>query len=129
MEGIKTLVEPSQPRLAFKPSTSLGAALKALVAWDSVLLLVICMADMLSTLYFVHAGMATESNPVMAYWMNISDGAFCAAKIVSFLPLLIVAAYYRESRPKLVIFSLRCAIVLYLTIYVVAVGSQGVFHG
>ena len=93
-------------------------------AWDSLLLLLICVADMLSTLYFVHAGMATESNPLMAHWLKMGDGAFCVAKITSFLPLLFVAAYYRESRPKLVSLSLRSAIVLYLVIYVVAVGSQ-----
>jgi len=99
-------------------------AVKAMFAWDSVLLLLICVADMLSTLYFVHAGMATESNPLMAYWMKMGDWAFCAAKVASFLPLLFVAAYYRQSRPQLVSFSLRSAIVLYLAIYLVAVGSQ-----
>lgn len=98
------------------------------MAWDSLTLLVICMADMLSTLYWVHAHMAVESNPLMAYWMNMGDGAFCAAKILSFLPLLFVAAYYRKTRPKLVAVSLRGAIVLYLAIYLVAVGQQGVFH-
>ena len=97
-------------------------------AWDSLLLLLICVADMLSTLYFVHAGMATESNPLMAYWLKMGDGAFCAAKIASFLPLLFVAAHYRQSRPKLVSLSLKTAIILYLTIYLVAVGSQGVLH-
>lgn len=101
---------------------------KALLAWDSLTLLTICLADMLSTLYFVHAHMAVESNPVMAYWLNMGDGPFCIAKILSFLPLLIVAAHYRQSRPKLVQLSLRGAIVLYLTIYVVAVGSQGIMH-
>ena len=99
-----------------------------MLAWDSMALLMICHADMLSTLYFVHAHMATESNPVMAYWLSMGDGAFCAAKVISFLPLLFVAAYYRASRPKLVQVSLRGAIVLYLTIYVVAVGSQGIMH-
>jgi len=98
--------------------------LKSMFAWDSLLLLLICVADMLSTLYFVHAGMAIESNPLMAFWLKMGDGAFCVAKVTSFLPLLFVAAYYRDSRPKLVSLSLRCAIVMYLVIYVVAVGSQ-----
>jgi len=98
--------------------------LKSMFAWDSLLLLLICVADMLSTLYFIHAGMATESNPLMAYWLKMGDGAFCVAKIASFMPLLFVAAYYRESRPRLVSLSIRTAIILYLAIYLVAVGSQ-----
>jgi hypothetical protein len=117
MLSMSAIVGQPQPR----------TAIKAMFAWDSLLLLLICVADMLSTLYFVHAGMATESNPLMAYWLKMGDGAFCAAKITSFLPLLFVAAYYRASRPKLVTFSLRIAIVLYLAIYLVAVGSQ-MFH-
>ena len=92
------------------------------------MLFVICIADMLSTLYWVHAHMAVESNPMMEYWMRMGYGQFCAAKIISFLPLLFVAAYYRQSRPKLVALSLRGAIALYLTIYIIAVGSQSVFH-
>ena len=130
MQSINALAGLSQtrPGETFRTLAGRRAACKALLAWDSLMLLAICVVDMLSTLYFVHAHMATESNPVMAYWLNISDGAFCAAKIISFLPLLFVAAYYRASRPKLVRVSLRSAIVLYLTIYVVAVGSQGVIH-
>ena len=103
-------------------------ALRAMFAWDSLLLLLICVADMLSTLYFVHAGMATESNPLMAYWLKMSDGAFCAAKIMSFLPLLCVAAYYRASRPKLVALALRTAIIMYVVIYVVGVSAQSGVH-
>jgi hypothetical protein len=103
-------------------------SIKALFAWDSLALFTICVADMLSTLYWVHAHMAVESNPMMEYWMRMGDGPFCLAKLISFLPLLFVAAYYRATRPKLVAFSLRGAIVLYLTIYIVAVASQGVLH-
>jgi hypothetical protein len=127
MQDIKGSVRLSHLRAAYKPLDT-NVSWKALLAWDSMALLMICLADMLSTLYFVHAHMATESNPVMAYWLSMGDGAFCAAKVISFLPLLFVAAYYRASRPKLVQVSLRGAIVLYLTIYVVAVGSQGIMH-
>lgn len=103
------------------------SSLKALVAWDSLALFVICMADMLSTLYWVHAGVAEEANPYMRYWLEQGDFQFCVAKILSFLPLLIVAAYYRERRPRLVRITLRVSMLLYVTIYVVAVASQA-FH-
>ena len=101
---------------------------KALLAWDSIALFIICIADMLSTLYWVHIGVATESNPLMAFWLKMGYGPFCVAKLVSFLPLLFVAAYYRERRPRLVSVSLRGAIIMYLIIYVVGVASQPAMH-
>lgn len=101
---------------------------KALLAWDSMALLLICIADMLSTLYWVHQGVATEANPYMAYWLRQGDAQFCMAKILSFVPLLLVAAYYRERRPRLVAVTLRGSIFLYMLIYVTAVGSQIVSH-
>jgi hypothetical protein len=103
-------------------------SLKALFAWESIALFFICVADMLSTLYWVHMHMAVEANPYMNYWLQRGDVWFCAAKIVSFAPLLLVAAYYRDRRPKLVRVSLRGAIALYLMIYVGAVASQALFH-
>ena len=59
---------------------------RAWLAWDSLLLLLICTADMCSTLYWVHAGAASEANPWMAFCLHHGDAAFCAAKLVSFLP-------------------------------------------
>jgi len=99
-------------------------SVKALLAWDSLLLFGICMADMLSTLYWVNAGTAVELNPYMNFWLRHGYAAFCAAKILSFVPLLIVAAAYRQRRPRLIRFALRGAIVVYLAIYVVSVASQ-----
>jgi hypothetical protein len=98
--------------------------LRALLAWDSLLLAGICLLDMFSTLYWVHAHMAVEYNPYMNFWLQRGYAPFCIAKITSFLPLLIVAAAYRQRRPRLVRVALRGAIVLYLAIYVASVASQ-----
>ena len=94
---------------------------RAALAWESITLFVICVADMLSTLYWVHHHTAREANPWLANCLRQGDAVFCAAKIFSFLPLLIFAAYYRPSRPRLIAVSLRVAIVLYLGIYITAV--------
>jgi len=93
-------------------------------AWDSLLLFLICTADMCSTLYWVHTGAASEANPWMAFCLYHGDAAFCAAKLVSFLPLLAFAAYYRPRRPRLIAVSLRSTVALYVGIYLLAVGGQ-----
>lgn len=98
----------------------------ACLAWDSLLLFVICTADMCSTLYWVHTGAASEANPWMAFCLQHGDLTFCAAKLLSFLPLLAFAAYYRPRRPRLIAVALRATVVLYAVIYLLAVGGQWV---
>lgn len=97
---------------------------RAWIAWDSLLLFLICTLDMSSTLYWVHAGAASEANPWMAFCLQHGDGAFCVVKMLSFLPLLAFAAYYRARRPRLIAVSLRGTALLYVGFYMVAVGSQ-----
>ncbi len=94
------------------------------IGWESIVLFLICTGDMLSTLHWVHTHVATESNPWMALWLQHGDFAFCAVKMLSFMPFLLVAAYYRTRRPRLIRVSLRGTIALYTLIYAVSVGSQ-----
>jgi len=96
--------------------------------WEGAALFVICMADMLSTLYWVHRNQATEANPWMAHWLANGDWAFCAVKMMSFLPLLAVAAYLRPRRPRLIAISMRGTLVLYILTYSLAVAPQ-LLHG
>lgn len=96
----------------------------ACLAWDSLLLFLICTADMCSTLYWVHAGAASEANPWMAFCLHHGDFAFCAAKMGSFLPLIAFAAFYRARRPRLIAVSLRGTVALYVGVYLLAVGRQ-----
>ena len=97
---------------------------QAWLAWESLTLFGICIADMCSTLYWVHTNAATEENPLMASWLRHGDLAFCAMKLISFLPLLAVCAHYRPTRPRLIAVSLRGTITLYLLLYLAAVGMQ-----
>ena len=99
----------------------------ACLAWDSLLLFVICTADMCSTLYWVHTGALRRK--LIRGWPSASITAislFAAAKLLSFLPLLAFAAYYRPRRPRLIAVSLRATIALYAVIYLLAVGGQWV---
>lgn len=97
---------------------------RTLIGWESIALFLICTADMLSTLHWVHTHAAVESNPWMALWLQHGDLAFCAVKMLSFMPFLFVAAYYRPRRPRLIRVSLRGTIALYALVYAVSVGSQ-----
>ena len=97
---------------------------RAWLAWDSLLLFFICTADTVSTLCWVQAGAASEANPWMAFCLAHGPLAFCAAKLLSFLPLLALAAYYRVRRPRLIAISLRGTCALYIGLYALGVGSQ-----
>lgn len=99
---------------------------RAILAWDSLLLFLVCTADMASTLYWVHTGAASEANPWMAFCLAHGDAAFVAAKVASFLPLLAFAAFYRSRRPRLIAVSLRGTVALYAAVYLLAVGGQWV---
>ena len=91
--------------------------IKPLFAWDSLAIFILCTADMLSTLFWVHARVATEANPYMDFWLQKGDFAFCVAKMMSYVPLLLIAAHYRPHRPRLIRVSLRGALVLYVALY------------
>jgi hypothetical protein len=98
--------------------------LRGTTQWESLLLFTICLTDMLSTLFWVHTHQATEANPWMSLWLHHGDCAFCAAKLMSFVPFLIVAAYYRPRRPRMIAIALRGTLALYAGIYLASVGGQ-----
>ncbi len=60
----------------------------------------------------------------MSLWLHYGDLAFCLAKLVSFVPFLLVAAYYRPRRPRLIAVALRGTLLLYIGIYLTSVGGQ-----
>lgn len=98
--------------------------LRGTAQWESLLLCAICVSDMLSTLFWVHTHQATEANPWMSLWLHHGDGAFCAAKLISFVPFLLIAAYLRPRRPRLIAVALRGTLGLYISVYLVSVGGQ-----
>lgn len=98
--------------------------LAALLSWDSAAFAVICLADMLTTLYWVHAGVASEANPVLARALQAGPACFAGEKIASFAPALIAAAAYRTRRPRFVAFFLRAALAGYVIIYAASVLRQ-----
>jgi hypothetical protein len=97
---------------------------QALFKWDSILFALLCVTDMLSTLYWVHDGVASESNPMLALCLQHGPIVFVAAKLVSFVPMLLFAAWYRLTRPQFIALALRAGVAAYVLIYIVGVGIQ-----
>ena len=88
------------------------------VSVESLILVAICLADMLSTLYFVMMGMAVEQNPLMAACIDHSPVTFVLVKMASFVPFIIAIELYRRKNPDFAIKACRCAIALYLVTFV-----------
>ena len=88
------------------------------VSAESLVLVAICMMDMLSTLYFVLKGVATEQNPLMAACFTHSPGMFVMVKMISFVPFIVAIEMYRRKNPGFALKACRCAIALYLVTYV-----------
>jgi hypothetical protein len=93
---------------------------------ESILLAVICMADLFSTVVLVRLGIASEANPILGWYLAQGVGMFVAAKtFLSIAPIAgleIVGWRY----PRLARLALRAGIVGYIAIY--GIGSLQI-HG
>lgn len=84
---------------------------------ESWALLLICTADLLTTLVFVQNGWAEEGNPVMRFYLEQSVFAFILAKAVLVIAPLMIIEWGRRHRPQTVRFLARTAVIGYLGIY------------
>lgn len=89
------------------------------ISIESMILSLICLADMLSTLILVSMGHAVEQNPLMAACLKQSAMTFVIAKTASFLPFVVVVEWYRKKNPQFARSASRAAIVLYVCTYVI----------
>ena len=108
----------------------LGNPLLNLRAWlspENIALFVVCIADLVSTLYFVHKGMAVEDNPVYREFLSRGDGVFVGMKLLSFMPLIAVSTYYRRRRPRLIVGAMWFTVAVYVLMYVLRFFAQ--FYG
>ncbi len=92
--------------------------MKVRVCIESVVLVTMCLADMLFTLYCVMRGVATEQNPIMAACMSRSLALFVLVKMLSFVPFVVMIEWYRHRKPEFARSVCRCAIALYLIAFV-----------
>ncbi len=102
------------------------------VSPEAVWIVAICLADLVTTLYWVADRRATEGNPLMATFLHMGVVPFIAAKLHTFVPATILAEWYRSHKPELVTRLLRWVIAGYLFLYVAGVmahwGQAGEFY-
>jgi hypothetical protein len=99
---------------------------------ESLLLIMICTADLISTLLLVGKGAAAEGNPLMGFYLRYGLGTFVLVKLsLIFLPLF-VAEWGRRYKPRFVRNMLRATIAVYLGMYLLvflSINVAGAFAG
>ena len=90
---------------------------------ETVILALICLGDMIQTLFVVRSGVAIEANPVLAQTLSYSPWVFALVKCASFMIPLTAVEVLRPLCPMFVRAALRIGASGYLTVYVI-----GVFH-
>lgn len=88
------------------------------ISIESLVLIGICLADMIVTLYCVMIGIAKEQNPIMAACIRVSPVVFVLVKMISFVPFVVAVEHYKKRNPVFALGACRCAIALYLMAYV-----------
>ena len=89
------------------------------ISWQSITILAICLFDLLSTIWLLETGLATEANPLMAYLLEHGMGWFCGIKMGTVFCLVAVTEWYRKHNPVFVRNIMWVTITGYITIYVV----------
>ena len=84
---------------------------------EGLALFVICTLDAVSTYLFLVLGIAREANPILRPAAEVHPYVFLVVKVLTYLPAIVVAEWYREHRPQLVQRALRLVLVVYLTTY------------
>jgi len=94
------------------------------VSIETLILAVICLLDLVSTVYWVRHIDAEEGNPLMAFYLHHGGvAAFAIAKAILCFGPLAVAEWARRHHPRFVHAALRCGIAGYVGLY-----GLGVFH-
>lgn len=97
------------------------------ISWESGAVSGVCLADLLSTLFWVQYRGAAEGNPLMAFYLAQGVAAFVLAKVLLCVPPLYLAEYARVRSPRFVRLSLRATFALYLLAYAGGVASLNGF--
>ena len=91
------------------------------ISMESIVILLICTLDLVSTVWLLAAGLATEANPLMARLMRHSPALFCGVKMGTVFCLVGVTEWYKRYNPAFARCVMRTAIAVYLTTYLVLV--------
>ena len=89
---------------------------------ETAILALICLADLMWTIWLLATGTAVEANPILRFYLHYGGlSCFTAAKILLCGGPLLVLELLRARRPAFTQSLLRAAIVIYLVGYTVGV--------
>ncbi|HOK52829.1 MAG TPA: DUF5658 family protein [Armatimonadota bacterium] len=86
---------------------------------ESLILIIIGLADLLLTLHLIAVNTATEGNPIMAFYLQFGIGAFVIVKLALLFGPVLVAEWSKRFKPVFVRWMMRGAIAAYLGAYLV----------
>jgi hypothetical protein len=95
-----------------------------IISRECLFLLTVCLLDTISSAYLFQNNMAVEANPVLRSSAEAGILPFVSAKMMTFVPALVVAEWYRQRRPEFILPLLRWAGILYVGIYTLMVAAQ-----
>ena len=87
------------------------------ISRESVALIIICMADLATTIWFVSQHGAEEANPFMRYFLEMGIPVFILAKAFMCAGPLAMLEWARCRHQQFVTLALRTGIILYLGSY------------
>lgn len=102
--------------------------MKGLISRESWIIAAICVADLVSTLIFVHHHGAREGNPLMDFYLQKGVVPFILAKCTMFLLPIAIIEWARRHNPDFVRRMARFAIAAYIGLYVVVVAKENILR-
>lgn len=90
------------------------------LARESYIILVICLLDLVATIWLVATHRAMEGNPVMSFYLDQGWDALIGVKLLLVVFPIFIAEWGRRYRPRFVRRMLRFTIAAYLGIYALA---------
>ncbi|MGB9619363.1 MAG: DUF5658 family protein [Armatimonadota bacterium] len=84
-------------------------------------LLIIGLADLVTTLFWLRSGLAVEINPIMAAVLRCGVDVFVTVKLATLLAYVVVIEWYRRRRnPEFARIVGRITLISYLSIYAIS---------
>ncbi len=102
--------------------------MKGLISRESWIIAAICVADLVSTLIFVHHHGAREGNPLMDFYLQKGVVPFILAKCTMFMLPITIIEWARRHNPDFVRRMARFAIAAYIGLYVVVVAKENILN-
>ncbi|MBI3911536.1 MAG: hypothetical protein HY320_11465 [Armatimonadetes bacterium] len=91
---------------------------------EARILLLICSLDAVTSAILFASNMAVEANPLLRPYAEAGPVPFLLAKLLTYIPTILLAEKFAQRRPRLVRPLMRATIVAYLGIYCYSVGAQ-----